>query len=253
MKNIFKDKVLFIGGIILIIVIVVIVILTIKVGNAYKSKLSDTTTQAPLPITHTEKDAITKVSITNNNDNSCIEITPDGAIRVYSECGTKLVTAHRTTDIRYTAKLYKTLYEMPESESQTQSTIDNCEGYIITIETENNTRKVCITKDSQNGGDTSQNSFQQTINNDIIDTIDKIIEDIPPTPTVTSSPNQPTSTLSPSSTVNPSQPMIPTVIPTPTVTSAPQKPFTCDFLDVNGKKRPKNVSNVICSTDPIVK
>lgn len=170
----------------------------------------------------------------------CIEVTPDGAVRVYKECGTELDNAYRPQDPKYILELFQKVRTLNTSK---YSTVPSEGTYItLVVETDQGTETIYI-PGSGSGGSPE----------DIIKTIDNIIEEIPPpTPTPTIVPSA-TPSLTPSASPSPTQPGS-TWTPTPTTTGAPSgppgDPFTCVFEE-DGTNKPYRVSNVVCSTEPI--
>jgi hypothetical protein len=258
MKNILKNNVLFTIGIVLIVLLVVIIIIVTRIGGVYKKGINQLSDQ-PLPgqATHITKEKINRITVKNGKDNGCTEMTSDGIVRVYSACGSQLVSANRMSNPANILRLFKLV---GESEfAQSDNPISTCTGYIMTIETESKKHSVCmdnIKPDDTNGGSggigSGGGSGGGSPIDDIIDTIKKIIDDIPPTPTIAPYINSPTPSPDILNTPIPTVPFIPGDLPTSTPTIVVLKPFTCGYtVDANGKKRPYNVSNIICSELPV--
>jgi hypothetical protein len=259
MNKIHKGKSLIIIGGIFIIVVFIIIIILIRIGGAYRFGLETFSLDDQISdVTHTERQKIRKITIKNKTDTGCMEVTPDGIIRIFAVCEKELSSARRVTDTRYILKLYKKLSETDITKLPKSSTTV-CEGYTLILETDEDTKSVCLQNSSEgdnsggniNGGG-SGNSGEGIIDviDDIITIIDQVIDNIPPTPTPSSSPIILTPTPDSESTTTTTPILLPSWGISPTPTTAAVQPFTCDFIDAFGKKRPYTISNVICSTEP---
>jgi hypothetical protein len=254
MKDILKDKSIYLIGLAFIVLLVVIVFVALKIGSAYRSGINKLSDQpSPGNVTHTTKEKIRKLTLKNGNNKGCIEITPDGIVKVYEICGEKLSDSNRLSDTKNIIRLFKIVDETEFSaSSSTNEAVNNCINYVLTIQTDNGEKNICLENEqggSSNG--TTNGGGNNGIVGDIIKTIEDIINDIPPTPTVTDNPYQPTPTAEATTTIEPTESIQPGEFTTPTPTVVVQKPFTCDYVvDSTGKKRPFNVSNILCSSEP---
>jgi hypothetical protein len=262
MKDLFKNKSLYLIGLVLVILIAAIIFTVSRIGGAYQNGISQLTDQkAPTNATHTVKLKINKITVKNAGDKGCVEVTPDGIVRTYDVCGSQLSGANRMMDASNINRLFKLAGETDFTKAQ-ETAVSDCAGYVMTIETEAGKKSICM--GNQKSGSGSGNSGSNTGsggnggsggNNpigEIVDTIIKIIEDIPPTPTITHMPGTPAPTIEITGTPQPTIPFLPEDLPTPTPTPILLKPFTCGYtVDANGKKRPYNVSNIICSDLPV--
>jgi hypothetical protein len=231
-------------------IIIPIVILTVLIGILFlirniSSKPSPESKIPNPPAVPAGMINLTNIKIINSDDQTggCTEIAPDGVVRIYSKCGTTLDDAYRSYDSGSIVKLMKMLYD-PRALSLKKP--ENGAFYTITIETEGGTFTIFVPKPGGSGG---------TIGDQIISVIGDIIDDKPPeivpTKYITGTP-EPTNLpgVIPVSTAIPTM----TVSPTPqTGEILPQNPFTCDFTGATGIKKPYRVSNVVCSTEPVVK
>lgn len=248
-----KGKPLIYFGIALIFLVLGIAFILTRIGSAYKTNLDRFTEQRnPSSVTHMEKEQIRKITLQRNGDPGCMEVSPDGVVRLYSVCGTELSDARRITDPKYILALYKKVAESAFV-FITQEESAACQGYIMTVQTDSGLRLVCLNNSSsgQSGGSSggSGGSGGGGID-DIIETIEKIIEDIPPTPTPTGYMTNPTPTIDIYTSPTPTTEIVPPWEMTPTPPMIILQPFTCDFTDLLGKKKPFNVSNIICSSQP---
>jgi hypothetical protein len=252
MKNLIKKYSLAFIGIVLVVVIIVIILIVIKIGGAYRNGISQIGDQPPIGnSTHIIKKKINKIILKKSNDDKgCIEITNDGIVRTYDICGTQLASASRMTDTNNIIRLFKIAGETDYStESMSEDAIAKCSGYIMMIETEDGKRTICTKSGSSGtgGGTGGGNPID-----DIVDTIKKIIEDIPPTPTPVMPTITPIPTIVISGTPEPTLPFVPSDIMTPTPTPVILKQFTCGYsIGANGTKHPYDVSNTICTDQPI--
>jgi hypothetical protein len=248
-----------VGGILVLLFGAIFFIVT-RIGTAYRKGLSQMTDQpAPGNATHNIKETITKITIRDKKSKGCTEVTPDGIIRIYEVCGTQLTDANRMNNPSNINRLFKLTGETVFTDADTsEAAIYDCTGSILAIETASGTKTVCLKSENSQGGGNGGGGSGSGGNGggvgpiqDIIDTIKKIIEDIPPTPTITPPVQIPTPTIEPTGTPEPTLPLMPGETPIITPTPIIPKPFTCNYyIDSTGKKRPYNVSNTICSDEP---
>jgi hypothetical protein len=266
MKDFLKTKSVYLIGLVLVVVVALIIIMVLRIGNAYKSGISQISNQPPPgEVTHNVRQTIRQITFRKSDDKGCTEVTADGIVRTFSTCGTDLSGANRMTDSSNILRLFKLAGEMDASpEATSAAALAACSGYIMTIKTDTDTKSVCINSSNSgggtgrggNGGGGSGSSGGGGITgggpgDDIIGTIIKIIEDIPPTPTVATIQNTPTPIPGVTVTPEPTLPDEPDFLPTPTPTLILLKPFTCPYsIDSSGKKHPYDVSNIICSELP---
>lgn len=255
MKIFDKRKTLFLTAGIFIIILTLLVVVLIRIGGAYRSGLNTFSLDEQISdVTHTERQKINKITIKNLTNSGCMEVTPDGIIRVFSICEKELSEARRVTDTKYILQLYKRMTEIDLSTFQDATTVV-CDGYSIIVETDIEKKAVCLKNTSGNtnpsGGNTGGSDGQGGGSADeIITIIDKVIDNIPSTPTPTLDPVVLTATPVPGNSITPTPIVIPSWGSTPTPTIAAARPFICDFTDAQGNKRPYTISNIICSTEP---
>ncbi|KKS41465.1 MAG: hypothetical protein UV61_C0005G0048 [Candidatus Gottesmanbacteria bacterium GW2011_GWB1_43_11] len=241
MKKIFKGKQIYLLLAIFLLVIVSSGLLIAAFGQVYQSSLEKYRNPAPLPPTTLNKAKIRKVTIRKGDEANCIEVTPDGVIRVFAQCGGELTDANRVLDARSILKLFKFLSNADLDKLQNKGS-----GivYELTIETDTGTQVIYITGDGGGGGGGGGGE-------EIIPIIEDIKGSLPsPSPessgtSATPAPSGSTSPqASPGSSANPSPSASPQA-------GGGQPTFVCDYQDfANPLKRPFNVSNILCSTDP---
>lgn len=203
------------------------------VGQQYNNGSTNTNNsvdQTPLKAIRVVK----KITVKDEGE-GCIEITPDGVVRTYSECNGDVTDVNRLANPKNILHLIQITSQIDFANYKVRPL-----GASLTllIETDNGTETIYIPKG--NGG------------GDISHTIDQINGDLPQ-PTSTLGPGEPTLTPAVGS-PRPTS-LTPTVQPTfgPSPTPGPSgtepKSFTCGFAGDESKK-PYNVSNYICSTEP---
>jgi hypothetical protein len=227
------------GGVFALLLVLTFVVI-IRIGKSYEwGLLGFTKEQPPDEISLVKKKQLKKITIRRGDEAGCMEVTPDGAVRIYSTCGTDLERAHRPTDPKNVLKLFKLVSERDIAtvgDTTAPGTL-----YVLTIESDEGIETVYIVVLE----DTPQ-SIQ-----DIIEIIEEIEADVPfPSVTPLGSTPAPTSPASSTGTPVPSVTLIPTAGPTPTPTGpAVDLGFLCDFFETTGPK-PYNISNFVCSTGP---
>jgi len=225
-------------GITFFLIIAGTTVLVSKFGGAYRTELMKLAGQVPTQeLTLRQKKNIRKITVRKNAEEGCIEITPDGAVRVYTACGGELDNAARLTDLKNISKLFRLVSETNLAAYKNSRAGDL---YEVILETDTGTETYYLIIDDNTPSPVK----------DIKDAIDDIEEDIPqptPTPIQTSGYPTPTGYIG---TVTPTFPWT-SVTPTPTgVSEQTINPFICDFTETSGKKKPLNVSNIICSSGP---
>jgi hypothetical protein len=232
-----KSLAIIIGLFAVAVVFLLAVILLKSIGSRYSSGLSallPNTVDAPPELQ--DKRRLRKITI--EQEDGCIEVSSEGVVRQYTECGGTLVDTNRLFDpkriielFEYTSRLDPEKYKTPPLSVP----------YIrLVVESDTGTQVLYVPVGS--GPDS------------ISDTVKLIIGDLPQ-PTQT-----PAATLIPTPTLPGTTPL-PTLQPSPTIpfgltptpTFVPQntpRPFTCGYTVDGSDKRPYNVTNVICSTQP---
>ncbi len=220
-----------VAGTILAFIVLAASVVVIRFGRAYQWGIFGVNVEpSAAELTLREKKKLRKITIRKGSDAGCIEVTPDGAVRVYSTCGEELESAHRPLNPKNVLKLFKLLSERDLSKIPVTS-----EGtlYEITIVTDEGTQVFVIVVN-----DDSPDALQE-----VVDTITDIEEEVPE-PTVTPEIISSTPTSPPAGTGSP----VPSGTPTPTG-PAVDVGFLCDFFESTGPK-PFNISNFVCSTGP---
>jgi len=207
-------------------------------------------------IHHVEKEKVTKIRINKSNEAECVEMSPDGIVRIYKVCGEVLDNAVRQEDVRYISRLFK---QVSETDFQYLVNFEICSGYMLYIYQGSSVKKVCLDMNNgfstEIGGATNESYNRVIVNiiNDIIQTIDLIYDTIP-SPTSQTTPVlslTPTNEPSPTQTDPYSSPTpIFDISPTPTPVGYERPPFSCDFVSQSGNKRPYMISEVVCSSEP---
>lgn len=238
-----KHLLLFAGaGLVMILVAVVLVLR--QIGFAYGQGLKIFEgRESHEPAALAKNARIRKITVKKSDTGECIEVTPDGAVRVYKTCGGDLEDAHRTSDTRTVQRLFTLVTETGSKTyvpGSTEVMVELEDGSVVTV-------YIPPGGDAGGGGGGSGSGGGSDIDN----IIDEIKGD-GPTPTA---PPGATGTPLVTPTFAPTMPAGPTPTPnpfaTPTPTPEPEKPFTCDFYDTGGSQaKPYRVSNVVCSTQP---
>lgn len=232
-SEIIGNRLLPIVGIIFVITVVIVSIIAIGIGRGYRGSL--TAVSAPKKAddaTLGKKKNIKRIMIKKSEGEECIEVTPDGVVRVYATCGGELISSQRPADPKYILDLMRLAAETDPSKLPTDQT---GAYYDITIETDSGSQTVRV---YTSGGGGSE----------IINTINNVINTLTnPSPTPGSSP---VLDATPFSTPIP----VSTPVPTPEPGASPEigeeKPFTCNFNPDGTAKKPYRVSNVVCTDTP---
>lgn len=235
MKKLFTGASLYVTFGVLAVIILVAALVLIGVGRAYKGGLASLlqTQKESAPV---KRKQVNRITLKKGGENSCIEITPDGVVRIFKECGGNLSEARRLEDTRNLQLLFQAL------SLQDESLFTTCDGlcYEVTIETDEGTQTLYI---PVGGGGTGTGG-----------SIGDLIEDIEEQVTASPSPTPGAPLPSPTPGVTP----LPS--PTPGGSSSPlpsgggtggesEGSFYCDFSETDPKK-PYRVSGVVCTTEP---
>lgn len=233
MRNVLKGNVLLIVGGLFILVVAVSVLIVLGVGRIYRERITSLEQTRSQELKLTKRAAIRKITIKKKDETGCMEVTPDGAVRVYESCGGKLVSATRLSDPRNILKLFQIVSEADVSMYRDSGAA----VFELVIETDSGTQTIFVTS---GGGE------------QVISTISQIQGDIPqPSPTVLLPQSSQITVQSP----YPS-PSVSSAVSSPPPNSSPPPtvggsiPFTCDFYESGGQGKPYRVSNVVCSTEP---
>lgn len=235
MKKLFSGTSLYITFGILAAVILVAAVVLIGVGRAYKGGLASLL-QKNQEAMLVKRKQVNRITFKKSGGNACIEVTPDGVVRVYKECGGELTEARRLDDMRNINLLFQAMSLQDESLYRQPCT---GECYEVTIETDEGTQTLYI----QVGGGGAGGS--------IGDLIDDIEEQATATPTP--SPGAPIASPTPGESPLPTPTLPPGESPQPSVTPGTggesTGTFVCDFLETSNKK-PYRVSGIVCTTEP---
>lgn len=239
MQKLLKNRFFLIAGSIFISILVITAFLIFKFGRGYGEGLENILddNQNNRQIQLTKKKPIKKIVFKNTDNTGCTEVTPEGIIRVYTDCNKELDQAARLTDPKNILKLIKLVSETDWEKYQIKGVGSY---YEIVIEMEGENLTIYLPDDGS------------AVSDEIIQTITDVQKDIPG---ASPSPSSAGASFLPSVSVYPS--LTPSgwggwASPLPSASGdAAQQTFTCLFTESGGKKKPVNVSNIICSTDPI--
>ncbi len=233
MRRAIKNNIIFVIGGFFVLAVAASIFIVLGVGRIYRGRIASLEQTGSQELKLTKRPEIRKITIRKKGETGCMEVAPDGIVRIYETCGGKLSDATRLTDPRNILKLFRIVSEADVTKFRDSETA----VYELVIETESGTQTIYVTG---GGGD------------QVINTINLIEGDIPKSsPTISSpQPSQlPESSSSPSSSVTAGSPTIaPSSAPPPTVGGS--IPFICDFNESGGQGKPYRVSNVVCSTEP---
>lgn len=231
-----STKIIFLGLALFLGILLFVILIVLNLGKNYEGGLSSIRASKPQEYTLTKKKNIKRIRIKRDTSNDCIEVTPDGVVRVFEDCSTEASGAHRLSDTKNIQRLFKLITEKDTLINQMPGV---GRAYELTIESDEGTETIIIwvSDDAEDDGD------------DIIDTIDDILEEVPlPSPSAVpsasgGSSNTPGVSPTPGASTGFASPQ-----PTPSIQPSPQ-PFTCGFSQGQPGK-PFAVSNIICSDQP---
>lgn len=238
-----RIKPIYILGIVLILIILVILVVVIRFGKAYQLGLAQFTPLTPQEVIKLKKTKnIRKITITKEDEESCLEVTPDGVVRIYTICNQELSQAVRLANPKNILKLFQAVVE---------ERFASCEGqwmYELMIESEAGSERVCVATDISGGGEGGGGGGG---GGGISGIIDEIIGDVPGT--VSPSPGAGVPSPTPGSSLLPSPASsgqaFASPSPSPPTSTSPQ-PFVCNFSETGGSGKPYRVSNVVCTSEP---
>lgn len=202
-------------------------------GTAYRRGLATLTQPLPEALTLKKKKIVSRITVKKSGESGCIEVTPDGIVRVYENCEGELTSAHRLIDPKNILKLFKLVSERDLEKSKKSG--DNV--YELILDTESGKEVVYVIID---GGD-----------GEIIQAIENIKGDVPgpvATPAISPAPQTPVAT--PPAGSSPQIVSSPQPSATPPTGGQTTIPFVCDFSETSDSKKPYRVSNVVCTTEP---
>jgi hypothetical protein len=219
-------------GILFLSITLAVVFYVVRFGSAYRSQVGSVENQPPIQDqTLVKARNVHKVTIKREGEDSCMEVSQDGVVRQFAQCGTQLVRADRLVETKNVVRLLKLVSE------RRWTTGKRPEGKVIEL-----------TIETDEGTETGYISVGDPGDKEITDTIGGITGDIPkptPAPSVI-----PTPTLPPGVTPSPTPTLPPGVTPSPTLApdeTPADRSFVCGYQD---KGKPTNVSNTMCSTGP---
>src|SRR4030042_3500660 len=171
-------------GLIFIGLFIISLLVLNRIGISYRfglSRFSDS--GVPKEINRISKAKINRIRLKSDKDAGCIEVTPDGVVRVFEVCEAELSQVNRMGDTREILQLFKQISEVDLSKIKDAQT---CDTYLLTVSTDSSTRTICLTDISSiytQSGETGGGVGGKIVS-EIIQTIEKIIAEIPiPTPT----------------------------------------------------------------------
>lgn len=210
-----------------------------RVGKTYQQGLSNVTTTINQPSAGKDVRKVRRILV-QQDDGSCLEMTPDGIVRTLDSCAGQAKDVNRLADPKHLLTLFQYASQIDVEKFSSKPTEGTYTTLIIQTDKGTFTVYVPTTPGSGPGDGTIEG------------VIDLITGDLPQ-PTHTPIPGQPTATPTPFGATPPPS-ATPTLIvfgsPTPTPSYPPPFPFLCDFSDSTTKKKPYYVSGVICSSQP---
>ncbi len=219
------------------VVIATVTFMISNIGMRYGQGLRQfTTTPIEQDGSQPKRVEIKKIIIQKKDSSTCIEVSSDAVARTYDQCGERVTDARRINDSESLLDLFQFLHEHNLSAYETED-----DGYIykITVETDEGTRVYFI----------RSNNAVSSIQN-LIRTIELLEGDI--TTAIYPSPSSYQSVKSSTYVFQPVASSGQTNVSPATGIGALQPPtFTCEYIDTPSGKKPVNVSNIICSGDPI--
>jgi hypothetical protein len=232
-----RNRTILIAGVLLSLVLAVTVFVIRRIGSSYGQGLSEFENQsdgeyAQLIKTHRMK----KIRISRTETPDCIEVTADGAVRIYETCEGELEDTYRASDMRTIQRLFTIVSRY--GGSRTRGGADDTE---ITVEMDDGSLVTIFVPSDGGTGDTG-----------LPDIIGEIVAR-PPTPSQQMAPTGylPSPTPYVTGIATPAPTLPPGISPTPAPT-ADETSFTCDFYDsASTTKKPYRVSSVVCSTEPV--
>lgn len=238
LETLFKGKSFFFIIFILVIILAVVFFLVIGFGKLYRGTLSNLIApnkEQELPPA-AKKKTVRKITIKRLGEEGCLEVTPEGVVRVYNICGEELKGAARLQDPKNIIKLFKIANE---SDLTKYTSEGEGEIYELTIETDTGTQVITIVVNNNSPGYVT----------DLIQTIVAIGGDLPsfyPTPSPVVNNPIPSAVVF----VSPTPASSSIFYPSPTaIGGVPQEEyFTCDFGESSTK--PYRISNVVCTSEP---
>lgn len=242
MRDLFKGKNVILMGMILVLVIAGIGLTVWRIGQAYRLGISSFEAKKTTEeLTLKKKKIISKITIKRQGEENCIEVTPDGIVRVYRECGTQeLESANRLTNPKSVLKLFKLVSETDLSKLDTSG---EGELYQLILETDEGTEVVYIVFSDDS----------PPVIEEIIETIENVEEEIPD-PTPIPNPSASMQLFPSGGATSPPQASGVVVSPSPSATpgtgGSQEVPFNCDYQETSQNK-PVNVSNTICTSEPV--
>lgn len=244
MRQLLQNRLIVLIGLIFLLVLIGTAVVATGFGSALGTRFSGVPTQENEPVLTQERKVVRKITV-SGDDGGCIEVTPDGVIRVFATCDGEATDAARVQDLKNVQELFK---QVSETRFTDQYRRPSSNSIKLIIETDQGTEVVYIPAGSAG---TSVGSGQV---DQIKEIIDRITEEVTaPTSTPVPSTGTPTPTLPPgvSATPTPTLSTDPAPSPSPTPSGSPApKPFTCGYTETESGPRPYNVSNYICTTEP---
>lgn len=235
MKRIFKGRFIYLLAIIFVLIIAGLIILAVRFGSAYKGGLANFSNQTSTEeVKSLKKKKILNITVKKSGEAACMQVTPDGIVRIFTTCNDDLEIAARPQDPKNILKLFKIL---SESDLDKLREPGSGEYYQLIIQTDEGTETIYIPVSSSGGSE-------------IIQTIVNIKGDIPSPVASPSGSQAPGHSSSPQLQPTPSpSSYFATPSPSSGTQASSQIGFSCEF-DEFGNKRPLNVSNIICSSEP---
>jgi hypothetical protein len=137
MSQFFRRHLIVIAGIGLAIVMIVTALVLRQIGSAYGRgiHLSGASGKSE-PAVIAKNARVRKIIVKKNNTGECVEVTPDGVVRIFATCDEGLTDTFRSTDTRAVQKLFTFVSEYgsrQKAEGSTEVTVELEDGTIVTV------------------------------------------------------------------------------------------------------------------------
>ena len=235
-----KGKFIYIVAGAFALVIVMLAIYLMGFGKAYQAGLTALNQKPAEEAALQKKKEVKKITIKKNGKAGCMEVTPNGIVRVYSECGGNLESASRLPDAKNILKLFRLV---TENDLSKYNRLGDGEVYELTIETSEGSEKVYVVSGGNNPSPIGE----------IIQTIQNIQGDLPaatPSAASTSTPTSPPGSSPFPTPQSSSDGVYPAASPESGTGGSNPQPFVCGFSDSGSGTKPYRISNIVCSDEP---
>src|SRR3989344_9094467 len=135
MKKLLQGKYVWITLGALILILIGIGVFIYGFGTAYRRGLATLIQPPPEALTLKKKKVVSRITVKKSGESGCIEMTPDGIVRVYENCEGELESAYRLVDPKNILKLFKLVSERNLATSPKPGQV----VYELTLETDEGT------------------------------------------------------------------------------------------------------------------